>query len=77
MKLGICTVCTQEDKYSHAAMFTKELFHRLLSNEAPLVQPPEDFLSNSGDTIECEDDIHGVYNLQKNVCLQLQMHLTC
>ena len=46
-------------------MFTKELFHRLLSNETPLVQPPEDFLSNSGNTIECEDDNHGVYNLQK------------
>lgn len=30
---------------AHAAVFTEELIHRLLSNEARLLQPPEDFLS--------------------------------
>lgn len=44
-------------------MFTKQLIHRLLGNEAPLVQPPEDFLSNAGHAIECEDESHGMFNL--------------
>ena len=57
--------------YTHFAMFTEELVHRLLSDEAPLLQPPENFLSYPDKVIR---QGLSVQNYNFNVELELTKH---